>query len=573
MTRPDVVARHPPNSTSRIQGLSTQLASVVTPLRAFVCAIVIGGIWQWSLEPRAVPLFEEMGFASLRRGITSGMWSMWSGGWFFPLLRMTYNVFFGLVGFHTFVPFRAFALVCNLALVLSLFAYCRARRVPWFGTLIGSYVILFGAASGRTALVPLLAIFPLAIAGLPVALLLLERNTPRSDIAAAGVLLLAMGFNGPVALPICCGIGLWLLQQRPIRWWRLLVPALPCCVYVLALITATAAPSARPPGYPTGIGFPLRPGDVISFFSRMATSLFAAMVGVGAPAGGRPEAQVLGLLLLTSCLALVAVCWKQLERAARERIIVSAVVLVLLWMATSVARAESYGLEAAAAPRYLIFGAVPVLIVLSELVVVIRGPARAILPLFIGVAACVNAVLFVHMADSLQVTFDVQRARGTALELAGVNAAAHYYPATGPGAIEFWVDALGYRELKARFGSFATKATDLRSAPVVTRKEVDRVMLDIPMMTINRVHSRRVSCVSVRGGVRTFVVSETGLVVANIGNRAEALLFRRFGEEYQAAPRFVAVEPAGIVRIQPKKDRSSVPWLLAVQGPAEVCAG
>jgi hypothetical protein len=319
-----------------------------------------------------------------------------------------------------------FALACNVVLVISVFRYCRAHASPWLGTLLGSYLMVFGAAAGRTALVPLVAVFPLAIASLPMAFLQLERATARADAAAMGVLLLALGFGGPIALPICCGVGLWLLLRRPRRPWRLLIPGIPLCIYLIALIAAPSAPAVEPPGYPTATALPPDLLAATAFFSRMVTSVGAAMGGYAESASH--WVPLVGLLLVAAGAILTGTHWRRLEQPARERVAAYGVVLLGVWTSTSLARAKAYGLDAASSPRDLIIEALPILLILSEVFAVMRHRARTVFTLLVATAACLNGVLFVRAADSLHVTFEFQRARAAALEAADTNVPPDYYP-------------------------------------------------------------------------------------------------------------------------------------------------
>ncbi|CAN0590350.1 unnamed protein product, partial [Laminaria digitata] len=182
------------------------------------------------------------------------------------------------------------------------------------------------------------------MAGLPLALLLLERGDRRGDLWALAVLLVTMGFAGPVAVPVCLGILVWLALQRPLDPRRFAVGATPLGVYLVAYLTLPEG------GY--GATGPLvqNARDTPAYVVDSAMGVAAALAGMGPPADGQESVPAMGAGILVLAVAAIAATWRRLGPGPRDRVVALAATALAAWTMVGISRAHN---DAPSTSRYI----------------------------------------------------------------------------------------------------------------------------------------------------------------------------------------------------------------------------
>ncbi|HEX8205754.1 MAG TPA: hypothetical protein VF587_06830 [Solirubrobacteraceae bacterium] len=146
----------------------------------------------------------------------------------FPLAVL--KLMFETVGLHDYWVYRALLAVLDILVGVLLFLYGRKRIGPWPSIALAACLVLM-APSWFNLLYAFQINFVGGMAGGLAALLLLERGTRRSDVAACVCLTIAIGCNG-VALPFMAAVGIEILLRGD-RWRRIWVPAIPGALYLI----------------------------------------------------------------------------------------------------------------------------------------------------------------------------------------------------------------------------------------------------------------------------------------------------------------------------------------------------
>ncbi|MEQ9337285.1 MAG: hypothetical protein RJQ03_08840, partial [Miltoncostaeaceae bacterium] len=389
-----------------VDHLRALAARPLAPWIALAAALILTVAAQLRVSRDTIPLTDELGWAVQNEGATSGMLELW-GGWFDPLARLTFNLIYGAAGLDASLSFRLLAVACNLVLAGAVFAYCLRRARPWTGVALVVLLGLLGPAV-HTLVFPINALNAVGMAGLPLALLLLERGDRRGDLWALAVLLVTMGFAGPVAVPVCLGILVWLALQRPLDPRRLAVGATPLGVYLVAYLTLPEG------GY--GATGPLvqNARDTPAYVVDSAMGVAAALAGMGPPADGQESVPAMGAGILVLAVAAIAATWRRLGPGPRDRVVALAATALAAWTMVGISRAHN---DAPSTSRYIILGAVPVLLIAVE-VTGVAGRAWRLGALGLAaVAIFANALLLSEYAAGIREQARIARAEFGALEL------------------------------------------------------------------------------------------------------------------------------------------------------------
>jgi hypothetical protein len=479
--------------------------------------------------------------------------SLW-GGWFDPLARLTYNAFFGAVGVENYLPFLVLAVACNLLLAGAAYWYCRRRGLPWTGV-GGAALLLFMGPAGSTILTPLNALNALGMATLPAALVLLGRRRRRADVAALILLLVGMGFAGPVVVGVCAGVAVFLLAQRPIAWRRLAVPVIPVAAYLLAYVVLPGGAAAGTPLWDNLLASP-------RFMVEMAA---AAVTGITAQS---PEMG--GGLLALAALALVLL-GPRLSPDARRRALALGAAALASWFLVALARAHTNAPEAT---RYVVLGAVPLLLIGVELARVAPRGWRAGLGIALVLATVANGKILDLQAFTIRTFSETARAQMGALEL-GLDTAPPTYTPDSP--LLGFVVAADWRTTRLREGSFALRPVELPQASPADRLAIDEVLRQIGNLFITPPVSSAdaadtpdpTRCTRLTGPPATVTLDAGPVLLTASGGGPVTVQSWRFSDGPQNAP--VVVQPGQAVTAVPQPDVSPVPWKLAVSGVARAC--
>jgi hypothetical protein len=521
---------------------------------AFVAIACAGGLLHLHVTRDLNLYYDEWAWALRYRHLGSGVLTLW-GGWFDPLARLVFNVLFATVGLTDFRPFQAVALAANLTLAAAVFAYGRRVGHPW--PALGAAALLLALGSAYPVLIRALnAMNAVGMAALPLSLLLLEQQRRRSDLLALGVLCVAMGFAGPIVLPVCAGVAVWVLLDRPRRPGRLVVAAVPVALYLAA--TAVLPGEAQVAVDPVA--------NVLA-----APRYVAGLVGAGA-------AGLLGLRVDKGpavILGLVVAGARRIPRLpdpARRRVLAMLATMVCSWGFVALARAQ-FG--DTTAPRYVVLTVVPVLLVGIELVG--NGPSvtRGVLVAGFLAFAVVGNLLFLRFTtDFLRNQDEVVRAQLAALELGIERAPPGYKPDPRVTWPLWYVTAAQWRSSVRLLGSPALGVAELPHASAEGRAQADRILTELRGVEVRSAPEpadRGAGACAGHSGRVEAELGEAGVLVAAPGTGGVELRVRRFADGYPDAP-LVIVPPGEARALVPSADESPVPWHVEVLGaPAVTC--
>src|SRR5258708_27696293 len=117
--------------------------------------------------------------------------------WLFPLA--IFHTLYVTVGLVSYTPYRVVGLVAYAALGIILFVYARQRVQPLYAALAALSVVWFSTAEFNV-LFPLLINFSVPLAATIAIWLLLDRDTWRCALVAAGFLAVALASDSVVLI-------------------------------------------------------------------------------------------------------------------------------------------------------------------------------------------------------------------------------------------------------------------------------------------------------------------------------------------------------------------------------------
>ncbi|HYZ92932.1 MAG TPA: hypothetical protein VFA34_11155 [Actinomycetota bacterium] len=509
---------------------------------------------------------EELGYALDFEGLGSGLVHLWAG-WFFPLTLLVYNIVFSTSGLETYLPLQIFSLLCNAALVWAVFWYCRRISRPWAGATLGVFLLCFGYAT-ETVLLPAMAYNAIGVAALPASLALLLRDRRSADRGAFAILLVAMGFAGPVFLTACVGVGIWLLLQQPVSWRRLYVAGIPALAYALiyAISIATQETLSVVGGGVEGglLAIPRNLLNAPAYILEAGSTAGAAIAGIGRP---------LGNIFFPIGLAAMWIGAKRVSRETRAHVLALFGAALSAWLLLAATRAPGQ-FGSASAQRYVIYGAVPLLLIGVHLTKDVPTLGRGIVFVLIAASVALNSAALTRFAEDYRLINEVQRARYAALDLLGSRAPAEYNPSRATTLSLDVIDAHHWIDIRRRLGSFAFRLSELPSAHAAARNEFDRVLreaggIKISSELLEEKGGPSASCTS---GWRAteLTLPRNGIDIAATEEEWVTLGFRRLGNSYQQPPN--GIVPSGKrVRVTPVADALRTPWAIVLKGHFRAC--
>ncbi len=493
---------------------------------------------------------------------------------------LIYKALLGTAGMDSSLPFLAVSVALFLASAILLFIYLRRRLDPWLA-LLGAGIVLFLGPAFDDLIWDFQMGFNGSLACGLGALLLLERRDGRGDLAACALLVGGTTFSS-LELPFIAAAAVDVLIGRD-RLQRIFVPAVPVLLYLAWWIgwghEADSAVSLDNAASAPQFVFDAASAALASLLSLVK---FGQGPGPGGLDWGRP--------LLILALGLGAWRLHRIGRISRE-----------LWVA--LALAGTFWLLAGlnvrpgrgpAESRYLLPGAIFVLMIAAELLRGVRVPRLAIAAAYVAGAFIVagNVYLLRDAYTAYRNTSDLIRADLAALEIARDGPGLPLrLTADLAGTAYVGVDSTTYLSQADRYGSPAYTPAELAAAPEPARVAADRVLgraLGVtfspaqdappaagpPPQVVGPTGARsttRGSCVLVEALGAILRLPPGGASVH--ATRAAHVALRRFASGFPLAGTPLAAGQIGVVRIP--GDRASEPWELAARssGPLRVCAG
>jgi hypothetical protein len=497
---------------------------------------------------------------------------------------LIYKALLATVGMSSSLPYLAVSVSFFLAASVLLFLYLRRRVDPWLALLATGIVLFLGPAFDD-----LLWDFQMGFNGSLAcglgALLLLERGDRRGDVWACALLTAGVSFSSlglPFIAAACVDVG-W----RDDRLRRLYIVAVPAVFYLAWWAgwghTADTAISLR------------NAADTPKFIFDAAAGVFAALfgqvhLGTDADAAGLDR----GRVLLVAALALGLWRGYRMGRIRRE-LWIALTLLAAFWILAGLNVKPGRGPTES---RYLLPGAVFVLMIAAELLRGVRVPTTAIVVAYVlGAAIAFANVRLLHDAYvAYRNTSDLIRADLGALEIARGRM-------LFPIRLDEDIADTGYVAVNSRlflsaadsYGSPADSPAEIAAAPEPARVAADKVLAKAMSIVLAPpggpppasgpppeligpagVRARRAgSCLRIdasRGAILR--LPPQGVLVRTQRQSDVELRLRRFAtSSFPATVPILATGETGVLRIP--TDRSSEPWELGLigEGPVAVCGG
>ena len=351
------------------------------------------------------------------------------------------------------------------ALAVVLFEYLRRRVGSWlaFAPVV---VVLFLGASWETILWPLsIATFGFALAAGIGALLCIERRDRRGDLAACALLILALACHS-IALPFVVGIAVTLLWRKRNRGraWVFLVPFVLYVIWWLWALKFDTSPALD------SVNVWLIP----AYAAEALAVVLASLTGLGATISGdglNPTIEIeTGWGRLLAIAAVVALAIRLSRRRVPIELVATLAILATYWSLAAL----SLGPERAPdESRYILPGAVLVLLVAANALAGIRLPSAArVAVVVVAAIAVLTGVRQLHDGSLFLRDYSV-RAKATAagIEEAKASVPQGYEPRNDPALADVVPPQLPliadqYLAGASEFGSIAYDRRELEDEPL-----------------------------------------------------------------------------------------------------------
>ena len=267
------------------------------------------------------------------------------------LPRFLYEVLPGIFG-TSYLPFQLIAVASRFACAALLFILVR-RRVGSLAALAPAIVLLFFGSASGIALSPIAIPFTFSIAFGLAALVAIEYARLRWDLVALGLLVLST-LSHTFGVIFSGGILIYLLLA-PDRRRRVWIAAIPLLGWIAWWLWAQQ--------FDQGIVSASNLGTAPLFVIESAGRALAALTGVAPGLGGRAEDLVV-VASAVLALALMILLGLRVRRSGGSPWLYAYMAMALaFWLATALS--EGPGRQAST-PRYLLFGAIMLVLIAAE---------------------------------------------------------------------------------------------------------------------------------------------------------------------------------------------------------------
>lgn len=487
---------------------------------------------------------------------------------FFP--RLIYAVLFDLFGVRHYVVFRLVEAL-GIVLVAGLFFALAKRRVGPPAALAPSILLLFLGSAWQNTLDPAGITHVYSVAAGLGALLALERRSSSGDLAACGLLVVAVAtFSTGLAFVVGVAVSVML---RPNRWRRAWIFVVPVVIYGIW----TLAPKLDTPPFSTSTGAKLSNALLIpTYVADAAAAVASAVAGVSYdftnPASSTIDSPF-GYVIVAAAVAALA------YRLRRGRpplsLWTSLAVLLSYWAATALVTAPS---REPNQTRYIYDAAVVSLLVVADALRGVR-PSRRVLAVVFAVTAFSllgNIALLRVGAHNIRAAVPSQRAELAAVEIARDRVSPNFIPQGEPELRRLEAVAGGARPYLTavdRTGSFAFTLAELRHQPEPVRELADSTLVGALKISLSPVPASPagIKCLRIpsRSGGIDLAVPPPGFVLR--ADIAQLVTLRRFGVAARA--RVGTLPAAGYAALRISPDRAPDIWHLEVRATSlTVCA-
>lgn len=481
------------------------------------------------------------------------------------------------------VDYTAFSIIQVLGLgagAALVYVYGK-RRIGPILALAPATAILFLGSSWEVLMQPMVGIQFLSatVPGLG-AILMLERNDRRGDIAACALLCLAaLGFDQAVAFMAGAAVAIALNPNWRGRAWIVAVPVIAYGAWHVWAIHFGM----------TGIhlsDIPLLPVYFVDSLAALSNAL-VGLVPLVAPGPWsllrleRSDINVISEAAVFTILELLAICgavWlMRLRGGISKTFWPAAAMLLMLMVEMGVVFAPG---RTAFENRYYYTGVLLLLLVLIEFFKGVKTtPVTVAVALALTFAATFgNLPQFREGRQTLDLYKKEARAEMAVTQLAGRNGNQYFSPNIHAAAFSprgLWAVTGPWREVVDRYGSAAYSIPELRGEAETVRERADIVAvkaLELRIESGRGTKAKDCRRVGAPGRAPTEVgLPRDGAVLKPSGDSEVAL--RRWADEFAAGLRPVRAGETAVLRI-PGDPAVRVPWRLrfAQGGPVTVCA-
>jgi hypothetical protein len=480
--------------------------------------------------------------------------------------RLVYKALLETVG----TDYLAFRLLGLAAVLLSagLFYALVRRRLGALPALAPALVVLFLGSAWQHVVIPIgfTVIFSVA-AGLA-ALLAVERDDSRGDLAACGLLVVSVA-TYTTGLAFLAGIAVYVLI-RPQRRRRVWVFGVPLILYVAWWVWALDLASSAE-GEANASNLVLIPAYVID---SLATAV-AAIVGVGYDfAQLSPPGSELGWARVLAVVALIALGVRLTRGSVPGTLWVMVAIVLTYWTLGALVAGE---MRAPWQARYVYFGVVGVLLVAAEAVRPLRITRAGLVALFAVAAFSLATNVGLLRNGSVYFKRDYSapvRAEFAMLELARGMVSDSYDPAARlPKAVApVGAPAALYHELVDSYGSPAFTLDELSRQSRGVREGADRVLaqaLALHLVPAEPPRTRR-RCERVEApfGSARFEIPRGGAALRVDAVAPASLSLSRFADLPHA--KIGKISPGRTAALIVPIDAASTPWYGGITGAVAV---
>jgi hypothetical protein len=197
----------------------------------FAGMLALAGGWMMFLTRGGTFHYDEWNFVLNRRGHSLDTFFSPHNEHLVAVPVLAFKTLFATVGLAHYWPYQLMPILLHFACALLIYILARRQLGDWWALIPAGWVVFLGAGA-NTILWPFQIGFLIPVVTFLGALLLVERNDLRGDVAAAALLTIGLASSG-IGPPMTVGIAAYLLlgEKRLVRLVR--VVGIPLVLYAL----------------------------------------------------------------------------------------------------------------------------------------------------------------------------------------------------------------------------------------------------------------------------------------------------------------------------------------------------
>lgn len=482
--------------------------------------------------------------------------------------KLLYRGLFLTVG-TDYTVFRAMEIVAVLASVLFFFLLAK-RRVRPYAALIPSVLLLFFGAAEGSYLWPFNVHTIGALAFGLGALLTLERNDRRGDIATCALLILSIA-TVEVGLAFAIGVGVWLLLRED-RWRRAWVFVVPLALFAIWWLWARKFGQSEV----ELINLKLIPAN----FTSALAAVVGAIFGLN-PSGPGVDPNVTGVTPWGAVLggfAVAGLVYRIKRGNVPAGLWIPLAVLAIYWTMITIADRPPDS------TRYLFVGAVAIFLIAAWALrgARITGPALVAAACLVALAIPSNIEKFYDERVSSIADAHHTRTEYAMYELARGKVDPEYMSVADPnvgalgGYLFIPLSAGGYFKAADEFGSLAFPLERIRSERIGLRQIADATLAGALALKLRPTEAPAGAgdcpeSLDGRPGSSVFFFLERGgVLLGSLAQRPVEVAVGRFGIG-GAGVSLGELDPGEWADLRIPPDRAPDRWWVTVDGPVSVC--